>query len=94
MFAGRTGTRASAAKVQPRWEESIRWSKNPSQFFASLSGGTPYFHVTCLAPNMYLPGSWGGWQLPVESWMASEEVLAVIMQEDALRDTLRDDSKQ
>ena len=30
MFAGRTGTRASAAKVQPRWEESIRWSKNPS----------------------------------------------------------------
>ena len=30
MFAGRTGTRASAAKVLPRREESIRWSKNPS----------------------------------------------------------------
>ena len=29
MWAGRTGTRSFAGKVQPRWEESIRWSKNP-----------------------------------------------------------------
>ena len=29
MWAGRTGTRSRAGKVQPRWEESIQWSKNP-----------------------------------------------------------------
>ena len=29
-FAGRTATRAAAGKVQPRWEESVRWAKDSS----------------------------------------------------------------